>query len=212
MKKIISAILLLTTVVLCLASCDRYGEGACAYAQTRDISERDIVYVEMKVEGYDKVLILLDRTTAPVTVDNFVKLVNMGFYDGLTFHRLKSSFMIQGGCPNGNGTGNSGETITGEFTNNGHYNDISHIKGVISMGRSPYSYDSASCQFFITNTDYPYLDGDYASFGYVVKGLDVIDEITSDYAGYASPAANYTISDRNKQPVIKYIKVVEGEE
>ncbi len=216
MKRTISALLLITLLLLTFTSCKEdyskipYGTGASEYATSRNTEGRDTVYVEMLVDGYDKVLILLDRTTAPITVDNFVKLVNKGFYDGLTFHRLMKNFMIQGGDPLANGRGDSGSTIKGEFASNGYYNDIEHKKGVISMGRNAYDYNSASCQFFIMNADSPSLDGDYASFGYVVKGLDVIDAITNDYIGYANPYNNYTISDKSNQPKIIYIKVVEG--
>ena len=158
--------------------------GACEYLGKRDLTGRDIKYVKMDVEGYGSMVILLDATTAPITVNNFVKLVEEGFYDGLTFHRVMEGFMIQGGCPKGDGTGNSGERIYGEFDDNGFENDLNHVKGVISMARGSYSYDSASCQFFICNaTSYSVsasLDGQYAAFGYVVAGLDIVDEITRD--------------------------------
>ncbi len=203
---------------LALTSCadedeEKMGTGACDYLTSRDITDREIVFVEVCVKSFGKMVILLDRTTAPITVDNFVKLVNEGFYDGLTFHRIMEGFMIQGGCPKGDGTGDAGSTIKGEFLRNGHYNDIKHIKGVISMARGSYSYNSASCQFFICNDtsfNVTYsLDSQYAAFGYVVEGLSVVDDITSGAIRYATGNSN-SIPKKENQPVIKYIKVLEN--
>lgn len=115
---------------------------------------------------------------APETVENFVSLAESGFYDGLTFHRVISGFMIQGGDPLGTGTGGSDTKITGEFMENGFANDLSHDRGVISMARSS-AYDSASSQFFIMHADYPYLDGSYAAFGKVTSGIEVVDAIAA---------------------------------
>ncbi len=188
MKKIISLILSLTMICMCLLTlascsggkCEETGTGSCEYLDSRDITDRDVKYVEMCVNGYGRVVILLDATTAPQTVENFVSLVEDGFYNGLTFHRIIEGFMIQGGDPDGNGGGNGPRRIFGEFSDNGFYNDMPHVKGVISMARGN-GYDSASCQFFICNDDArASLDGKYAAFGYVVEGLDVIDKITKD--------------------------------
>ena len=138
------------------------GTGACEYLETRDTTGRDVKYVEMCVEDFGTVVILLDATTAPVTVANFISLVEEGFYDGLTFHRIIIDFMIQGGDPEGDGTGGSANTITGEFASNGFTNDISHKKGVISMARSE-DPNSASCQFFICHQDArSSLDGNFS--------------------------------------------------
>lgn len=115
---------------------------------------------------------------APITVENFEKLVRAGFYNGLTFHRVISGFMIQGGCPKGNGTGNPGYNIKGEFSSNGVKNDLKHTRGVISMARAQ-DPNSAGSQFFIMHQDAPYLDGQYASFGKVIEGMDVVDEIAN---------------------------------
>ncbi|MDY6316658.1 MAG: peptidylprolyl isomerase [Oribacterium sp.] len=115
---------------------------------------------------------------APITVENFVKLVKQGFYDGLTFHRIISGFMIQGGDPDGNGTGGPGYSIKGEFSSNGVKNDLSHTRGVISMARAM-DPDSAGSQFFIMHQDGNYLDGDYAAFGKVIEGMDEVDRIAS---------------------------------
>lgn len=120
----------------------------------------------------------LDETAAPKTVANFNKLVSEGFYDGLSFHRIIPGFMIQGGDPVGNGTGGSKENIFGEFASNGFNNPIKHVRGVISMARAM-DPNSASSQFFIMHADAPHLDGNYAAFGHVVEGLEVVDEIAN---------------------------------
>lgn len=134
-------------------------------------------YVCMEVEDYGKVYIRLFPETAPITVANFKKLVSEKFYDGLTFHRIIENFMIQGGDPEGDGTGGSPETIKGEFLNNGVENYLKHTRGVVSMARRLNDMDSASSQFFICQSDYSKGDGDYAAFGYVIKGMDVVDSI-----------------------------------
>lgn len=132
----------------------------------------------IKVKDFGTMKVLLDEKAAPITVDNFVKLANKGFYNGLTFHRVIQGFMIQGGCPLGNGTGGPGYTIKGEFINNGVNNPLRHTRGVISMARAMHP-DSAGSQFFIMHKDAPHLDGQYAAFGKVVSGMDVVDQIAS---------------------------------
>jgi peptidyl-prolyl cis-trans isomerase B (cyclophilin B) len=134
----------------------------------------------------------LDPEAAPITVANFLKLVDEEFYDGLTFHRIIPGFMIQGGDPLGTGTGGSDEKIKGEFSSNGWDNPVSHKRGVISMARSQ-SFDSASSQFFITNADAKSLDGDYAAFGVVTSGMEVVDEISAVSTG---------VNDRPETPVV----------
>ncbi len=124
----------------------------------------------------------LDTEKAPVTVENFMKLVNQKFYDGLIFHRVIPGFMIQGGCPQGTGMGGPGYQIKGEFKANGVANDLKHARGVLSMARSAMP-DSAGSQFFIMHADSPHLDGQYAAFGRVVEGLDVVDKIASCRTG-----------------------------
>ena len=131
-------------------------------------------HATIEVEGYGTIKLELDADVAPVTVANFAKLAGDGFYNGLTFHRIISGFMVQGGDPNGNGTGGSSEKIVGEFSENGHPNSISHVRGTISMARSQ-AYNSASSQFFIMQADTPSLDGQYAAFGHVTEGMDVVD-------------------------------------
>lgn len=136
--------------------------------------------VEITVSGYEETIIVeLFPDVAPVTVSNFLMLVNQEFYDGLIFHRIIDDFMIQGGDPLGTGAGGSSQSIFGEFKNNGFNNNLSHYDGVISMARNGYDYDSASSQFFIMDSDYNSLDGDYAAFGYVVSGLDIVHFISS---------------------------------
>lgn len=135
-----------------------------------------MVIIEMADGG--KISIELDEQRAPITTENFKKLVSEGFYDGLCFHRVISGFMIQGGCPNGSGTGGPGYAIKGEFDANDVKNDLSHKRGVISMARSA-GYDTAGSQFFITHGDASFLDGQYAAFGHVTDGMDVVDKIAA---------------------------------
>ncbi len=157
----------------------------------------------IEVQDYGTIELLLDHDTAPITVENFVKLAQSGFYDGLTFHRIMSGFMIQGGDPEGNGTGGSDETIKGEFSANGVTNLISHERGVISMARNSRSMDSASSQFFIMHADNPSLDGNYAAFGRVTEGMEVVDAI----AEAARPVDDNGTIPAEEQPVITKITV-----
>jgi len=133
-------------------------------------------YVRIEMEDGGVMRGELYPEIAPETVANFEKLVNEGFYDGLTFHRVIPGFMIQGGCPKGNGTGGPGWTIKGEFTSNGFQNDLKHTTGVMSMARTPFP-DSAGSQFFIMVHDAPFLDGEYAAFGKIIEGQEVADAI-----------------------------------
>ncbi len=139
--------------------------------------------VTLQIEGYGDIVIRPDRKVAPITVDNFISLAKRGFYDGLTFHRIadltgKGGVIIQGGDPKGDGSGNSSSTITGEFSANGIKNPLSHVRGTVSMARST-DYDSASCQFFICAGDCSFLDGNYAAFGTVIEGMDVVDKLAA---------------------------------
>ncbi len=235
-KRIIALLLTAVIMALSLVSCgdDKKPTDYSKYKVSRDVTGRDISYVEISFKDFGKVVVLLDATTAPKTVENFLKLVNEEFYDGLTMHRIIKDFMIQGGDPAGNGTGGSSETIKGEFDNNGHENDILHYRGTISMARSN-DNDSASSQFFICNADAnKSLDGNYAAFGYVVEGMSVVDEITkkvfpktvlaeyygdenkylyygSYYTGHTLWGAlgNGAIENDSDKPVIEYIRVLE---
>lgn len=132
--------------------------------------------VRIEMENGGTIDIELYEDKAPITAGNFKKLVSEGFYDGLIFHRVIAGFMIQGGDPTGTGCGGSGNNIKGEFLANGVENDISHVRGVISMARSQ-SFNSASSQFFIMHADGKFLDGQYAAFGKVVSGMETVDEI-----------------------------------
>lgn len=155
---------------------------------------------EIKVKNYGSIKLKLDADIAPITVSNFVGLANDGFYNGLTFHRIIKGFMIQGGDPNGDGTGGSKQTIKGEFSANGVDNPLKHTRGVISMARSQ-SYDSASSQFFIMHEDTSSLDGQYAAFGCAYSGMDIVDKICDDVK---TEDSNGTVSKKN-QPVIESI-------
>lgn len=170
-------------------------------------SNNEVINVEMSVKDYGKITLELDKENAPITVDNFVKLVNSKFYDGLTFHRIIDGFMIQGGDPNKDGTGGSKETIKGEFKNNGVNNTISHKRGVISMARSS-DANSASSQFFIMHKDNINLDGSYAAFGHVTSGMDVVDTIVKNTSTYGDDNGIVPV---DKQPIIKYIKIIKNE-
>ncbi len=141
-----------------------------------------MVIIEM--ENGKKIKLELYPEIAPISCANFERLVNEGFYDGLTFHRVISGFMIQGGCPKGNGTGGPGWNIKGEFRANGIQNDLKHTRGVLSMARAQHP-DSAGSQFFIMHDDAPYLDGQYAAFGKVIEGIEVVDEIAAQPKNYA---------------------------
>ncbi len=162
-------------------------------------------HVEITVKDYGTIKVELDGDAAPITVTNFLKLARDGFYDGLTFHRIISGFMIQGGDPKGDGTGGSDENIKGEFSDNGVENNLSHTRGAISMARSQLM-DSASSQFFIVHQDSTYLDGQYACFGYVTEGLDVVDAVCSAEYNFVDTNGGVAKED---QPVIESIKVID---
>jgi len=169
-----------------LAACSA-GEPA---AESNDVAEaeaeagmeaevsNDNAVVVITMKEYGEIEVELDRDAAPITVDNFLRLVDEEFYDGLTFHRIILGFMIQGGDPDGTGSGGLSNKIKGEFAKNGWENPISHVRGVISMARTD-DPNSASCQFFITNVDAVFLDGQYAAFGHVISGMENVDAISS---------------------------------
>lgn len=146
----------------------------------------------LHIKDYGDIQLELDHQSAPITCQNFEELVKSGFYDGLTFHRIIKGFMIQGGDPEGTGCGGSGKEVIGEFKANGVNNTISHKRGVISMARSQL-FNSASSQFFICDANDEFLDGQYAAFGHVVQGMEVVDKIAS------------TKTDRNDRPLQKVV-------
>jgi peptidyl-prolyl cis-trans isomerase B (cyclophilin B) len=165
----------------------------------------DKIKVKMDVRDYGTIYLELYPDEAPITVANFVKLANEHFYDGLTFHRIISGFMIQGGDPEHNGMGGSDENIKGEFKLNGVENNISHIRGTISMGRTQFDYNSASSQFFIVHKDSTGLDGQYAAFGRVTEGIEVVDKICESVPVVDN---NGTVLFEN-QPVITSVEIID---
>ncbi|MBQ4259236.1 MAG: peptidylprolyl isomerase [Lachnospiraceae bacterium] len=161
-------------------------------------------YVEMTIQDKGVIKLELDADAAPITVTNFVKLVEEGFYDGIGFHRIINGFMMQGGDPAGTGGGGSAETIKGEFKSNGYDNPIMHNRGVISMARTN-DPNSASSQFFIMHQDAPHLDGEYAAFGHVTEGMEIVDDICEN-----TPVldGNGSVAE-NDRPVIESVKMIE---
>ena len=193
-KMIITALALLA--VLTVSACSGKKDKTAGEPFTK------VRHAEITVKDYGTISLELDEGTAPITVENFIKLAKDGFYDGLTFHRIMDGFMIQGGDPLGNGTGGSDKKIKGEFSENGVENKISHVKGVISMARAN-DPNSASSQFFITVADSTFLDGSYAAFGRVTDGMEVAEQIAKD----AKPVdGNGTILPE-EQPVIESVVI-----
>ena len=176
------------------------GEEATRAGEEETSSEKTIAVIDVK--DYGKITVELNASEAPLTVANFVELARSGFYDGLTFHRIMDGFMIQGGDPTGTGMGGSDQTIKGEFSSNGIENHISHVRGTISMARAQ-DPDSASSQFFIVQSDSDFLDGNYAGFGTVTDGMDVVDKICED----AEPTDDNGTIPGDKQPVITSITI-----
>ena len=169
-----------------------------------DSTESGKHHVAITVRDYGTITVELDADAAPITVQNFLDLADSGFYDGLTFHRIMEGFMIQGGDPEGTGMGGSDKTIKGEFSANGVENPLSHTRGAISMARSS-AMDSASSQFFIVQKDSTFLDKQYACFGYVTDGMDVVDAIAAD----AQPTDGNGTIPADQQPVIESVKVLD---
>lgn len=191
MKKTVSIVMSAVLILLCFASCGSKGMKGTHHA-------------EMVIKNYGTVKIELYGDQAPLTVENFVNLCNKGFYDGLTFHRYVKDFVLQGGDPEGTGLGGCESSVKGEFSANGVKNTIKHKKGVISMARNQFDFNSASSQFFIClkNSCSDDLDGQYAAFGKITEGMDIIDKLCADL----------TESDclpADQQPVIETIKVID---
>lgn len=191
MKKFIALFISAITLLFCLSSCTSQGL-------------KGTHHVEMVIKDYGTIKIELDGDQAPLTVENFVNLANSGFYNGLTFHRYVSGFVLQGGDPNGDGTGGCDSTIKGEFSANGVKNTIKHKRGVISMARNQFDYNSASSQFFICldNSCKDSLDGEYAAFGRITEGLDIIDLICNSV-----PQSDCIPAE--KQPIIEAVNVID---
>ena len=214
MKKLLPLTLaLLLALSLCACGGTASETSAAQDSETTETAEKDppvqgigLHHVEIDVQDFGTITLELDGDTAPITVQNFLDLAGSGFYDGLTFHRIIDGFMIQGGDPDGNGFGGSDTPIKGEFEANNVPNDISHVRGVISMARSN-APDSASSQFFIVHQDSTFLDGNYAAFGHVTEGMDVVDAIEAKIAPLAIDS-NGTIQPED-QPVISSVKVID---
>ncbi len=200
MKKVLS-LLLACLMVFFFVGCGKEEETNDSSNQsgTPEVTHTAVI----KIKDHGEITVELYGKVAPITVENFVNLVKEGFYDGLTFHRIIEGFMIQGGDPEGTGMGGSDKNIKGEFIANGVENNIAHVRGVISMARNGYSYDSASSQFFIMHQDAPHLDGQYAAFGKVVKGIEVVDSVAEKTPVIDS---NGTVLAEN-QPVIESITI-----
>ena len=189
MKKII-ALLLAAVLAMCLFGCGKEQTGA--------VDGDTVYYADIVIEDYGTIVVQLDQAAAPTTVDNFVKLASSGFYNGLTFHRIMAGFMMQGGA---NPT-NVPDSIVGEFAANGYDNPLKHTRGVISMARTN-DPNSASSQFFIVHQDSPHLDGQYAAFGCVIEGIEVVDAV----CGNANPTdGNGSIAEEDR-PVITSITI-----
>lgn len=191
LKKILALSLCALLALFCLAGCNS-SQGIGTHHAEITVKDMGVITVE------------LDGDTAPITVQNFIDLANEGFYDGLTFHRIIDGFMIQGGDPKGDGSGGTDQNIKGEFSENGVKNDISHVRGTVSMARSN-DYNSASSQFFIVQSDSTFLDGQYAGFGHVTSGMDIVDQICKDAQ---TEDSNGTVSWWN-QPKITSIRILD---
>lgn len=191
MKKLTS-ILIVFMLILAVAGC---GKSATASGKH---------HANITIEDYGTISVELDTDSAPISVANFMALAEDGFYDGLTFHRIMDGFMMQGGDPLGTGRGGSDETIKGEFSSNGVENKLSHTRGAISMARSK-AKDSATSQFFIVHEDSTFLDGDYACFGYVTEGMDIVDKICTETPVQDN---NGTVLKAD-QPVITSIEIID---
>ena len=208
MKKVWS-ICLAALLVLSLAGCGKTSvvgitttsKAPAANEESQGVGTH---HAEIDIQDYGTITVELDGDAAPITVQNFMDLANDGFYDGLTFHRIIAGFMMQGGDPNGNGTGGSENTIKGEFSAIGVENSLSHTRGAISMARSQ-AYDSASSQFFICHADSTFLDGQYACFGYVTDGMDVVDAVCEA----AQPTDDNGTIPADQQPVITAIRITD---
>lgn len=191
------------------ASTESLQEGASATEALQEGTEAFEAsnYAKIEIQDYGSITVALNKEAAPKTVENFISLAESGFYNGLTFHRIIEGFMMQGGDPNGDGSGGSEQTIKGEFTENGFENNLSHTRGAISMARS-LDNDSASSQFFIVHQDSLFLDGEYAVFGYVTEGMDVVDAVCSA----AEPTDDDGTIPPEQQPVITSIQIFDAEE
>jgi len=197
MKKIKKFALILMAVFICFSAV------GCKTEEEQSLGFKVTHTAEINIKHYGKITVALAGKVAPITVENFVKLAESGFYDGLTFHRIIEGFMMQGGDPDADGTGGSDKKIKGEFAENGVENNISHTRGVISMARSE-DYNSASSQFFIMHKKATHLNGAYAAFGKVTSGMEIIDKICKE----AKPIDSNGTIPAAAQPIIESIKII----
>ncbi len=196
MKKFMAVLL---SVICCM------GFSGCSKEKSADGNYlTGLHHVEIDIEDLGTIKVELDADSAPISVTNFITLAKDGFYDGLTFHRVIPDFMIQGGSSTGDGSSGAESTIKGEFSGNGVTNSISHMRGTISMARNSISMDSGSTQFFIVQKDSLYLDGQYAGFGHVTEGMEVVDEICAN-----TPFGENGAVTADNQPVITAIRVID---
>lgn len=198
----IKHIFIVAMTLLVLTGCGKGNSDAPEGYVPPALDAETTYYADIDIADYGLITIQLDQTAAPVTCANFVELAENGFYDGLTFHRIIAGFMMQGGDPSGNGTGGSDNNIVGEFKSNGYENNLSHTRGVVSMARAQ-APNSASSQFFICHEDSDFLDGDYAAFGVVTEGMDVVDAVCVS----AEPTDNNGTIPAENQPVITSVKI-----
>ncbi len=193
--RMILSLTLILSMLFALASCSekRYSKN-----------EQETHHVEIEIKDYGTIAVELDATSAPLTVKNFIELAKAGFYDGTKFHRIIKDFMVQGGAPTDEWVASHGQpsNIVGEFLVNGRTNNIKHTRGTISMARAD-AYNSGSSQFFICQVDYPSLDGQYAAFGHVTSGIEVVDKMAE------VPQGNNGAVDEENQPVITTIRVID---
>lgn len=201
----IAAVCVIALAVVLILTIGKSDAPAADVPESTASQEAELHHCEIEIKDYGTITLELNATAAPITTENFLKLANEGFYDGLTFHRIMAGFMMQGGDPNGNGTGGSGQTIKGEFSANGVDNPLKHTRGAISMGRTSFDMDSASSQFFIVQQTSPHLDGQYACFGYVTDGMDIVDAICTS----AQPIDNNGTIPADEQPVIVTVRVID---
>ena len=194
-------VLIIVMMLLLFTGCGGSSDTSDTYTPPA-LDTEATYYADIDIADYGVITVKLDQEAAPVTCANFVELAESGFYDGLTFHRIMADFMMQGGDPSGDGTGGSDNNIVGEFSSNGHENDLSHKRGVISMARAQ-DPNSASSQFFICHADSDFLDGDYAAFGVVTSGIEVVDAVCKK----AEPTDNNGTIPSDAQPVINSIKI-----
>lgn len=198
----IKHILVVAMTLLLLSGCGNGGSDSTDSYTPPALDENATYFADIEIADYGMITIQLDQSVAPVTCANFVELAENGFYDGLTFHRIITGFMMQGGDPSGNGTGGSDNNIVGEFKSNGIENDLSHKRGVVSMARAQ-DPNSASSQFFICHEDSDFLDGDYAAFGVVTEGMEVVDAVCEA----AEPTDNNGTIPAEDQPVMTSVKI-----